>query len=481
LSPERAQELSAGLDGWLIEAFVGDVAPSVSVAVGIDEQVLATSACGLARVEDRTPATPATPYLLASATKPLAAATVTAVAARHGIDLDSPIEKFLGGVTLETGWPEEPPTIRQVLQHRGGIGAYFRPYYQDEARVPLAFSDVIERRGRVMSRPGERFVYSNLGYALLDELILNVTGQTPGEAMSELVFGPLGMTSGWLGADYSGPVPAAVPYAIDGVPYPPYDVEHPSASLAWCSAGDLVRFGLACAGSGIFLATISSPTPAPPITPEFRYELGWAVKSVGGSVVASHAGLMGGVHTLLVVLPTDGVAIAVLTNVTKSALPERLAKQVLEVLLPTLGRQITGFWKDDPNTPPSMAAALAAVKGSWRGALRHDGEPLPLELAFDTDGTVTARIGSGTTVPATATRDDNGDLAISIPCALPDEGHRTDTIELHLEPDDQEPLTGSAVASQTYDDRGRRVGDLVSMACQLHAEPLPGTASRGES
>jgi hypothetical protein len=55
---------------------------------------------------------------------------------------------------------------------------------------------------------------------------------------------PLGMTR--VSADI-GPglaAYAAVRYGADGQPYPFYDFDHPGGSAVFCSAHDLVRFGM---------------------------------------------------------------------------------------------------------------------------------------------------------------------------------------------------------------------------------------------
>jgi hypothetical protein len=117
-------------------------------------------------------------------------ATATAVlrlAADGRVSLDAPANEYLRTVRLD----DDSVTVRELLSHTSGVhnpdpGELFG----DQAR------DLVTITGPVVARDGRRGVMrpSNGGYALLGQLIADVTGMEYVEAASELVLEPLGLS-----------------------------------------------------------------------------------------------------------------------------------------------------------------------------------------------------------------------------------------------------------------------------------------------
>ena len=114
-----------GLDEYCTQALAEHGCPSVSVAVAERGEVVLTGAYGLADVAGGRAATPDTVYGLASVTKPITATAVCLAADEGLLDLDAPVPG-------DFQWPA--PTARQLLQHRGGLGAYYAWDYGDGER-----------------------------------------------------------------------------------------------------------------------------------------------------------------------------------------------------------------------------------------------------------------------------------------------------------------------------------------------------------
>ena len=87
-------------------------------------------------------------------------------------------------------------TIRQLLQHTGGLPDYYEaltevsgpewPTNEDAVRF---FSDW----GEPLFPPGERYEYSNPGYEMLAAIVARATGGSFSDFMAERIFEPLGM------------------------------------------------------------------------------------------------------------------------------------------------------------------------------------------------------------------------------------------------------------------------------------------------
>lgn len=84
-------------------------------------------------------------------------------------------------------------TVRHLLTHTSGIAEYtdstfdYRKDYTEEQLLRFAASRPLD------FPPGQRWSYSNTGYAILGVLIHRVTGRFYGEVLHDLIFVPVGM------------------------------------------------------------------------------------------------------------------------------------------------------------------------------------------------------------------------------------------------------------------------------------------------
>ena len=104
-----------------------------------------------------------------------------------------------GRLTLDTPLAGRRYTLRQLLQHRAGVPDYGSlDAYHDavaRARSPWPVGKLL---ARVYSHapgfePGTSWMYSNVGYLFVRQLIEHATGEEIGEALSHLVLTPLGI------------------------------------------------------------------------------------------------------------------------------------------------------------------------------------------------------------------------------------------------------------------------------------------------
>src|SRR5262249_41910877 len=116
----------------------------------------------------------------------IAAAALTLV--RDGkLDLDAPVAS-------------KPFTLRQLLQHRAGVAEYgaLPEYHRAVAdRVdPWSVAELLNRGDADQLRfpPGSSFLYSNIGYLFVRQLLEEVVGATLDNILCGRVFGPLGIT-----------------------------------------------------------------------------------------------------------------------------------------------------------------------------------------------------------------------------------------------------------------------------------------------
>jgi CubicO group peptidase (beta-lactamase class C family) len=146
--------------------------PSLAVAVARDGKIVWEEGFGWADRERRIPADAHTMYSLASISKPLTATGLMTLVADARVDLDKPVNQYLGAAKLRAhvGSADEA-TVRRIANHSAGLPEYFQFFYENEPWRPASPDETILRYGDLYSRPGERFQYSNLDYGILDYLI----------------------------------------------------------------------------------------------------------------------------------------------------------------------------------------------------------------------------------------------------------------------------------------------------------------------
>jgi CubicO group peptidase (beta-lactamase class C family) len=153
-------------------------------------------AFGLADVETRSPCTPATNFRMASVSKQFTATAVMLLVDRGRLSLDDRLSSFF------PGFPEygSQITVKHLLTHTSGVPPY-------EELIPAGTTlqlDDLDVLHLLMDAPaprfaaGEKFEYSNSGYALLG-LIVEVASKTPfHEFVAAEVLRPLGMNDSVL-------------------------------------------------------------------------------------------------------------------------------------------------------------------------------------------------------------------------------------------------------------------------------------------
>ncbi|GLW10670.1 hypothetical protein Misp01_57980 [Microtetraspora sp. NBRC 13810] len=458
----------AGLAEHCAGTLAATGAASVSVAVARDGEVVHAEAAGLADVAAGRPATTGTAYLLASVTKPITATGVCLAAEAGLLDLDDPVEKHLGGIRLPRRRHRGAPTVRQVLGHRAGLGGHFDFSYADEPAALPPARRAIERYGTLYHEPGSRFEYSNLGYGVLDVVLENVTGRDPAAYARDRIFAPLGLTSCHIGPSYEGPAGEAVRHSADGLPYPVYDTSHRGASLGWATAPDLAMFGLTQAGGPGVLgpAATAAMRAALPVGAGrgdgLGYGLGWFVSRSGGHEIVGHSGSMGGVATMLAVVPGLRLAVSVLTNSSGAAARTSVVEYVMAELVP-------GFTAAALPPFPVRERAMRVPPGAWEGLIGTEAGAVPLALRLGADGRLAARLDGGEPAPALiVTASADWDLRAAFALQLPTPDARLNTPLLMLELNEERgTLTGAARAVKNGEDGGR-LGNQLSHWCELN-------------
>jgi uncharacterized protein YbbC (DUF1343 family) len=282
------------IDALVTQAIAESKLPGCVVVIGRKDEVLLRRAWGQRSIEpERTPMTIDTVFDLASLTKPIATATSLVVLAERGlVDLDAPAARYIPELAARG---KGTFTVRQLLTHVSGI-----PVETPKSDFALGRAAAMEKiyDVQVRAQPGERFLYSDIGFLLLEEIVRRVSGQDLAAFASANVFAPLGMTETGYLPQAALRARAAPTEAKDGI-FLRGDVHDPRAQLlggiaghagVFSTAKDLTTYAQALlhdgAGPEVLGAASRILTPhsvdslfAPHDVPSGIRALGWDVKS----------------------------------------------------------------------------------------------------------------------------------------------------------------------------------------------------------
>jgi len=179
----------------IIQPWVSQTGPGVSVAVSLNDEVVFARGAGLANLEHNVELAPDSVFLVASVSKQFTAFAILMLVSEGKIDLDDDIRDFIP----ELNKAPVVITVRHLLDHMGGLRerntlAAMAGWMEDDIQTEAQLLGLVARQKGVNFTAGERIEYSNTGYALLAEIVARVSGQSFQSFMQTRVFEPLDMT-----------------------------------------------------------------------------------------------------------------------------------------------------------------------------------------------------------------------------------------------------------------------------------------------
>jgi CubicO group peptidase (beta-lactamase class C family) len=323
-------------------------APALSIAIALDGEPTWSGGFGFADPARGVPATSRTSYRLASVTKSITATAVMMLAERGILDLDAPIQRYC---------PAYPPkrwtiTARLLLAHLAGV----RHHTKREAIWPNtrhyeSVTAALEyfKNDDLVAQPGTAYHYSSLGYTILGCAIEGASGTSYERFVRDHIFAPAGMTS-TIPDDERVPSPNGTAYFSKGLLYKvtgkfprqtsaaSIDVSDrlPAGGLL-STVDDMMRFAIALQYGRLVRDSTRELMWVRQRTSDGKpldfYGLGWLVGEADSSRPKRvwNDGSQPGTRSFLYLRPTQGIIIALMTNMDGAAC-EELIPQVLEAI-----------------------------------------------------------------------------------------------------------------------------------------------------
>jgi CubicO group peptidase (beta-lactamase class C family) len=184
----QARAVADSVQAVLDRAVADGAFPGAFAAVGTSAGVVAEYGAGRLDAADAQRPDRSTVWDLASLTKVVGTTSALLQLVGEGrVGLDTPVVRYLPAWQAAGA---SAVTVRQLLTHSSGLPAW-RALYKEAATADEALRHVYATGPDTL--PGVRYLYSDLGFILLGQLVEQVAGMPLAAYDSARVFAPLGM------------------------------------------------------------------------------------------------------------------------------------------------------------------------------------------------------------------------------------------------------------------------------------------------
>ena len=303
--------------------------PGVSIAVIDQGRIDWVRGYRFAEIAAKWPVTPDTRFQAASISKSVAAAAALHFVEEGKIELDRNVNDYLKSWKVPDNdfTREQKVSLRRILSHSAGFTVHGFPGYEAGKPVPTLVQVLNGETPantepiRVDTVPGTKWRYAGGGYAVMQQMLIDVVGEPFPEIMQQAVLSKLDMKD----SAYSQPLRndwqpfAATAYQADGKPVEGKYHTYPELAAAglWTTPGDLARFaiGIQDALAGKSHSVISKGMAEQMLTRQIENDgLGLFLDGAGKTLRFSHGGGNEGFQCMLVAYARTGQGAVIMTN-----------------------------------------------------------------------------------------------------------------------------------------------------------------------
>jgi D-alanyl-D-alanine carboxypeptidase len=358
VTPRSEAILRATLQRRLDRLRVREGIPGVSVAILFPDGTTWRGTSGLANVKTGEPVTMDTAFAIASISKTFTATLILALAEEGKVDLAHRVIDYLPELSID-----RRVTVRMLLNHTSGLRDFFldpkidKALLADRGRTWNAAKS-LHYMGKPYFKPGKGWHYSNTNYLILGLIAERVDGRSLATQLRTRFFEPLDLAHTFEQINGAPRGPVAHGYRFDGASTKlrPVDLSDGTDMAPFTSVvsaagaagsiastpSDLIRWAHALYGGDVLgpaaLQTmIGGVTYAADRTTAVPYGLGVQTIVFDGHPSLGHSGRLLGFRAAVRWFPQERIAIAVVTNQSRSD-PSVIARSMLRLaLLRTVG------------------------------------------------------------------------------------------------------------------------------------------------
>jgi CubicO group peptidase (beta-lactamase class C family) len=331
--------LRAALDARLERVRAKYGIPGVSASILFADGSIWHGAAGLADVAAKREVTDDTAFPVASVSKTFTAALILSLAEDGLLDLDASVRSYLPTLGISRAI-----TVRHLLDHTSGLRDFFFHPRVDKALLtkPARVWDAARSLtfvGKPYGKPGLSWHYSNTNYLILGLVAEAVGGGSVAEQLRARFFTPLGLERTFYQSAEKPKGPLVRSYRFvgtdpklpaidlsDGTPVVPFTSVVTAAGAAGSIAStsiDLVHWARALYGGSLLepatrAEMVGDVVRTAPYKPTVAYGLGVQAVRIAGHPTLGHSGRFLGARAAIRWLTDEHIAIAVVTNQSRT-------------------------------------------------------------------------------------------------------------------------------------------------------------------
>ncbi len=362
--PEIAAKIKL-FEVWTIAQMDYYDLPGLAVAIVYDQDMIYANGFGLADVKNKTPMTSSTIFRIASITKTFTSTAILQLRDAGKLHLDDPIAKYLPWFDIKHRFPEAPEiTIRHILTHTSGLPreAAF-PYWTDH-KFPTLEQIKATLPDQETTYPSEtKYKYSNLGMALLGQIVVAASGEEYETYIQKHILEPLGMssTSVNLSKDHFKRLAVGYGRRLENGKRKVMDFTDskgltPAANMS-STVEDLARFislqfrdGKPGGAQILKGSTLKEMQRVHWLNSSWKSGrgLGFSISQQGSRTLVGHGGWVAGYRTQILFCPDEKIGVVVMSNAEDGS-PSMFANRVFDVVAPAITKAVT------PSKTPAKA------------------------------------------------------------------------------------------------------------------------------
>ena len=395
-----------GLDGYVAEVLETFQVPGIALTIVKDGQVVVAKGYGVRELGQPAPVDAETKFGIASNSKAFTATALGLLVEEGKLGWDRLVIDYLPWFRLSDPYVTSQLTIRDLLVHRSGLGlgagdllwwpasTYDRKEIVRRLRyVPLATSF------------RSAYAYDNVLYLVAGEVIEAVSGLTWEDFVRTRILEPLGMTHTAVrhSAAAEGGNVASTHAEVEGkvrrVAPMTSDNTNPAGGIM-SGAADMAKWLIVQVDSGRIADTdkrLFSPnttrqlwnivtprmagTPSPVLAPLradfFGYALGFEVRDYRGVKMVMHTGGLPGYVSRVMLVPSQRLGVAVLTNQESGAAFDAIAYRIVDHYLNVVPAfDWLNAYRTATQTATTQLAAMEKQAAAARDSLSKPSLPL---------------------------------------------------------------------------------------------------------
>jgi CubicO group peptidase (beta-lactamase class C family) len=346
--------------------------PGTVFTVISGDQIVYQKAFGVANVETNAEMQPEMLFRLGSTTKMFTAAALLTLAENNRIKMNEPIGNRVKGLNARVG----QVTPHHLLSNSAGIRDFAAPVISNDdpslGNMVRGWKDDV-----FFADQGEIYSYSSPGYWLSGFVVEELYGKPYADAMTELLFKPIGMERTTLRPFMAITYPFATGHAVQEgkatIMRPMFNnvAMWPAGSI-FSNAKDLSRWVIALMNDGkvegkqllsasLIKQMVQHHVPVPGESDSY-YGYGLTVFKYKGLEFVGHGGFSRGYGSMIQMAPSKKFAVIVLTNKSGETMRKSLNK-AMELGL--------GLKDDEEPKPAPLAPPTASEMSEYVGAYSH--------------------------------------------------------------------------------------------------------------